>query len=107
MKSDKIGFEIDHMDFKTNLDVIEHIYSESHRDDKKLYFGHPLDMICDSMSHTFHIGVDTVIDASKHKAYVSLTFDSSFEKTKIKQLSNRFQSTTENLLGAKIKRIYE
>lgn len=106
MSIEKIGFEILSMDIHANKDMIEFIY-ESSDVKKKIYSRHPLEKICDAMKASYNVEVHMEIERSRREAYVTFEFDETVEKSKIKQLSNRFQHTAEQLLNARMIKIYE
>lgn len=106
MSIEKIGFEILNMDINANKDIIEFIY-ESSNVEKKIHSRHPLEKICDAMKASYNVQVHMAIERSRREAYVTFEFDETIEKSKIKQVSNRFQHTAEQLLNAKMIMIYE
>lgn len=106
MKTDKISFEVEGMHLQENIDMVRYIYKQStHKE--WIRHRHPLDLICDSMKHTHHMEIETIIQSNRHHAYVIMTFDEKLENKMIKKLTTRFQNTTEQLLKAKVMRIYE
>ncbi|MCH4888403.1 hypothetical protein EZV73_12500 [Acidaminobacter sp. JC074] len=105
MKSvvEKISFEIKEMKLGTNVPIVKHIYESSmHQDSRE----HPLVQLCQAMTKLYPVNMKVDLK-DQEKAYVTMAFDNDLEEKKVRQLSKRFQSSTEQLLKAKLIRIYE
>ena len=100
---DKISFEVKDMKLGSNVPIVKHIYESSMHEDSK---EHPLVQLCQAMTKLYPVDVKVDLKDAK-KAFVTMAFDRDLEDKKVRQLSQRFQSSTEQLLNAKLIRIYE
>jgi len=100
---EKVSFRIQDMRPSNNTMIVHHIYESSmHQDSDE----HPLVLLCTAMTKLYPVTINVNLENSK-KAFVTMEFEEHLEKNKVRLLSKRFQTSTEQLLKARMIRIYE